>query len=306
MRRSDALVPRHDRDRVLTVRLRRELVINTAELTSYGFSPTEIRGLVTHGDLLRLHRGVYVDGRSAPTPWCRLKAGLLAAGPDAFLSHASAAAARRYRPINPRDIHVTVVATSTPQIAGITVHRSAPPGPGEVSIDRGVRVATLPRILLDLAATGPEAELAELITAGERRGSLEAVAEILARHPRRRGSGRLRGLLAGHLRTELYNSGFERAFWTWFATQADLPPPDVTNLRVGPYEFDGVWYAQALVLELDGRAYHQARADIERDRAKDAYVQRRGMRILRVTDTRFELDRGGVHDDLRAFLRQAA
>ena len=56
------------------------------------------------------------------------------------------------------------------------------------------------------------------------------------------------------------------------------------------------------MLELDGRAYHTVVEEIERDRRKDAWLQARGIRVLRVTDSRFKRDRPGVYRDLTALL----
>jgi hypothetical protein len=43
--------------------------------------------------------------------------------------------------------------------------------------------------------------------------------------------------------------------------------------------------------------------DMEKDRIKDTKLQRIGIRPMRVTDYRFEHDRGGVRDDLIALLQ---
>ena len=102
------------------------------------------------------------------------------------------------------------------------------------------------------------------------------------------------------------NSNLEEPFWAWYATQRDLPPPDEINIHLGPFEFDAIWHKQRLVLEIDSRTYHQAKADMEKDRVKDIYVQKRGFRIIRVTDFRFDHDRPGIRIDLLAFLRRAA
>jgi hypothetical protein len=302
------VVPRSDRDRALTRLLRRDDVIATADLGKLGYSRHEVTTLCEHGDLIRLHRGVYADGRTRLSPWTRLRAALLATGSSAFLSHRAGAAARGYRNINPWDIHVTVIATSTPRLAGLSVHRTTEPGPGEVTRVSGLRVSSVPRILVELSATAPRQELDALITAAERRNALGAMEVVLARHARRPGIGNLRAALEGHLSTPGGNSHLEADVWAWYWTQPDLPPPDETNIRIGPFEFDGIWRRERLVLEIDSRSYHQAKADMEKDRVKDAYVQKLGLRILRVTDFRFEADKPGIRTDLLAFLgrRRAA
>jgi very-short-patch-repair endonuclease len=54
---------------------------------------------------------------------------------------------------------------------------------------------------------------------------------------------------------------------------------------------------------LDGRPYHLAVQDIERDRLKDAKLLAQGIRPLRVTDQRFDHDPEGAIEDLKALLQ---
>jgi hypothetical protein len=299
------LPSRRERDLALTRLLRRDEVVTTTALLALGFSERQLSGLVAHGDLARIHRGVYVDGRTRLSPWGHLRAALLApaARLRPFLSHRSAAAARKYRAINTREIHVSVIADHTPRIPGLILHRTTEPARGEVTMLSGLRVASLPRILVERAATATDRELQDLITQGERRNALDTVPEVLQRHVRRPGITRLTRLLEHHVSTPAGNSNLEEPFWAWYYAQPDLPPPDDINVHLGPYEFDGLWQKERLVLEIDSRTYHQAKADMEKDRLKDIYVQKLGLRIVRVTATRFEHDRAGIHADLLAFLR---
>jgi very-short-patch-repair endonuclease len=73
-------------------------------------------------------------------------------------------------------------------------------------------------------------------------------------------------------------------------------------VRLGPYEFDCRWPNEGVILELDGRPYHRAIQDRDKDNAKDIWVQRQGERILRVSDFRWEYDQAGAVDDLLALL----
>jgi very-short-patch-repair endonuclease len=73
-------------------------------------------------------------------------------------------------------------------------------------------------------------------------------------------------------------------------------------VHIGRYELDCYWPNLGVVLELDGRPYHRAIQDRERDNAKDLWVQLRHESILRVSDFRWEYDRAGAIDDLLALL----
>jgi len=61
-----------------------------------------------------------------------------------------------------------------------------------------------------------------------------------------------------------------------------LPLPR-TNVKVGRYEVDMLWRQERLVVEIDGFAFHSTRAAFERDRRRDADLQARGLKVMRVT-----------------------
>ena len=58
-----------------------------------------------------------------------------------------------------------------------------------------------------------------------------------------------------------------------------------SSLRVfrGRHEVDALWRGAALVVQLDGFAYHRTRRDRERDAATDADLELAGYRVLRLT-----------------------
>jgi very-short-patch-repair endonuclease len=68
------------------------------------------------------------------------------------------------------------------------------------------------------------------------------------------------------------------------------------------YEIDVMWAAQRVTLELDGRPYHVAIEDFDRDRGKDRLLTRHGWRPIRVSDFEWEHDRATVLDDIYALL----
>jgi very-short-patch-repair endonuclease len=59
------------------------------------------------------------------------------------------------------------------------------------------------------------------------------------------------------------------------------------------------------VVETDGEPYHLTPEELERDRLKDAYLQRHDIKVIRVTGFRFEHDRSGILDDLLALTKSA-
>ncbi len=147
-------------------------------------------------------------------------------------------------------------------------------------------------------------ELDAFIEAAVRRGLLNftELEATLRRHHREPGIGKLKRALTGYRPMPKRKSGLERSFDRWLLSHPEIPEPERNVKFAGTWELDCYWPEHQLVLELDGRPYHIVAQDIERDRRKDAWLQRHGLRVLRVTDLRWKADRSGVHSDLMALL----
>ena len=228
----------------------------------------------------------------------------------AFLSHRTAAAVWGLRAVNLHAIELTVPGSGGRLRPGLTVHRCvAEPHGDEVRSHVELRVSSVPRLLVELAARETPPELERLVTLAVRKRLLrpeaadgrETIEATLARHHGHRGLRRLRAVLAAYLRTEDYTSYLELAFDRFLAQHPDLPKPQ-HNVHIGVWEVDRFWPDHKLAVELDGRPYHIAIADLERDRRKDAALQRLGLTPLRFTDARVEHDPRGVLQDVRHFL----
>lgn len=282
-------------------------LITRTGLVRLGFTNREVDGLVAHGDLRRLHRGVYADGRAPISDPAYLKAALLAfAGRDPWLSGQAAAMGWQLDAVSLPRLEVTVVAGYTPpQRPGLVVRsvRRAP-HPSEVRARNGLRLSSIPRLLIEVAAQGATADkLQAYIEQAVRRSLLDIpdLAATLARNLGRAGTGAVRQTCEEYLPHTDRKSGLERAFDRWVAKHPEIPPPQ-RNLDLGPWEIDCYWPAQRLVLELDGRPYHSVIEDMDRDNRKNIWLQAHGLRFLRVTDTRFKRDKRGVHADLMTML----
>ncbi len=98
-------------------------IISLKSLRAIGFTADEVAGLVLHGDLKRLHRGIYADGRNRLTDEAHLKAALLTIGGDAWLAGRTAAAVWGLQAVSLVQIEVCVVASCTPRRRGLLVRR---------------------------------------------------------------------------------------------------------------------------------------------------------------------------------------
>jgi very-short-patch-repair endonuclease len=141
----------------------------------------------------------------------------------------------------------------------------------------GIPLTTPERTLLDLAAVLPQRELDRAV---EQAKVLHLTTRAaLLRCPSRRGIRALERALADEPR--LTRSEAEQRLLELLRA-ADLPPPR-TNVRVHGHEVDLLWPRERLIVEVDGFAFHSTREAFERDRRRDAALQARGYRVLRLT-----------------------
>ena len=296
------------RDQRMTRALRENRgLITGRELARLGITRHDLAGLVTHGDLRRLHRGVYADGRAPLSDQALLKAALLPfAGRTVWLSGKAASMAWNFEPVSLPNLEVTVLATATPrQRAGLRVRsvRQAP-HPSELRTRNGLRVSSIARLLIEAAAQGATPDhIHRLIEQAVRRNLLDIpdLTATLTRNLGHRGTATVKATCEEYLPHTDRKSGLERAFDRWLVQHPEIPSPE-RNVHLGPWEIDCYWPEQSLALELDGRPYHTVVDEIERDNRKNIWLQANGKLILRVTDSRFKRDKPGVYRDLKAML----
>ena len=131
---------------IAAVAARQHGVVTVAQLLAAGFDHDAVAYRRRVGRLHLLHRGVYAVGHRPPSPLATAMAAVLACGPDAALSHRSAAALWR---ILPRWHSPTEVTTPTKRAhPGIHIHRSPN---ADATTHYGIRVTTPARTLIDLA-----------------------------------------------------------------------------------------------------------------------------------------------------------
>lgn len=286
-----------------------EWTVSTRQLYGLGFTPKEILGMADHGYLHRLHRGVYAVGRRQLSRRGWLFAALLGCGEASFLSHRTAIGVRGLCAINTYAVHVTVVTSNSRRRSGVIIHRAAVhPHEGEVTVTGGLRASSIYRALIEAAANEPRTFLDEVIELGMRRKMLDAarLEETIARHPGARGMAHLKAAFAAYRPRPFDKSGLERSVAEAIAADPEIPTPrrNVHHRAGGiTWEIDFFWDRERVALETDGSQYHLTPQDKERDRIKDAKLMAEGIAPLRITDVRWELDRTGAMDDLRAVLR---
>lgn len=259
-------------------------VVTRAQLTAAGLSRSGIAHRVARGRLHPVFRGVFLVGHPVPPPLARETAALLTAGPDAALSHRTAAQLHGLLPNPGPTIHVLLIARRSPRPqSGLHVHTTAALNPAkDLRRVQGLRVTAPLRTLLDLATAATPTELSRAVQEAQiqRLTTHSSLVDAVRDARGRRGATALRDAIGARAPT-LTRSDAEDRFLSLVA-KAQLPAPQ-TNVRVNPYELDALWRDQGLTVEIDGFAFHSTRAAFERDRARDAELQARGLRVMRVT-----------------------
>lgn len=285
-------------------------VVSQTQLYELGFAHEQVRRMVRHGWLLAIHHNVYAVGHRGLVPMAYLLAAQLSLGPRCFLSHRTAAAVYGLRAVNRHEIELTVTGGGRRRRPGLRIHRTvAEPHPRDVRMSGLFRVSSVMRLLCESAPRESEAELERLITLAVQKQLLRPQAndgrrdmeEALARHAGYRGMGKLARVLHAYRRVKDSKSGLERDFDALLAEHPEIPDPE-RNIHIDGWEIDRFWPEQRLAVELDGRPYHMAVRDMEKDRRKDAALQRLRLIPLRFTDHRINTDQAGILGDLHHFL----
>jgi putative AbiEi antitoxin of type IV toxin-antitoxin system len=109
---------------MLRVAGRQRSLITRRQLLDLGATVRQIETWLAAGLLFRVHHGVYALAGARQDFDFRLFAGLLAAGPQAVISHRTAAALFGLRGVTCSSIEVTVAGRRAPKGGGLTAHRS--------------------------------------------------------------------------------------------------------------------------------------------------------------------------------------
>ena len=189
-------------------------VVTWAELRAAGISHNEIAHRVKTGALIRVYRGVYRVGHRAPSAEANYLAAVKACGEFAYLYDRAAAYLQELTPLTRNPPTPEVMCPTERKIAGIETRRCRTIHPLDVAEYKGIPITTVPRTLLDLAATADDDELTRACHEAwiKHRTGLPHVQAVLDRHPNAKGAGMLRAVMSGEM--PLNMSRMERVFST--------------------------------------------------------------------------------------------
>jgi very-short-patch-repair endonuclease len=290
--------------RVLALAARQHGVVARAQLLALGLSGDGIKHRVRKGLLHRVRRGVYAVGRPNLGRHGRWMAAVLACGPDAVLSHESAAVLWGIRTREPSDIEIAVPRLAARSEPRCVIHRRVL-APSDITERHGIPVTTPTRSLLDLAGTlGPRA-LEAAVNQADKLDLVdpEALRSALDAMKGRRAAPALRTLLDRRTFT-LTDSELERRFLR-IARKAGLGKP-MTQVRVNGFLVDFYWPDLKLVVETDGLRYHRTPAQQANDRRRDQVHTAAGLTPLRFTHAQVAFERPYVRRTLTAVAKRSA
>jgi hypothetical protein len=239
-------------------------VVARRDLLALGFTGKGIRHRVAIGRLHPIYRGVYAVGRRHLEREGRWMAAVLACGPDAMLSHRSAAALWGFGKENPDYIDISIHRRCKHRRLGLRI-RSRPSLPArEITTRLNIPLTQPVRTFIDLATVAGPKTVERAINEADKLDVIDAdsLRRALDDHPGEPGIRHLRAILDEHT-FRLSDDELELLFRP-IATAAGLPTP-LTKQIVNEFEVDFFWPGLGLVVETDGWRYHRTPSAQTRD-----------------------------------------
>jgi very-short-patch-repair endonuclease len=269
--------------RIAAVAARQHGVVTRAQLEAVGVGRGAIAARARRGALHRVHQGVYAVGHRSLSDHGLWMAAVLALGPGAVLSHASAAALWGFLRPEPGPVDVSLPSLSGRRArADIRIHRTSLP-PRDLTRRSDIPVTTPRRTIADIHRTLPP----YLVRAAARQAQHTGFRVTLDRT----------------------RSDLELDFAT-FCRRHRLPSPEVNirvgNDHIGRFTVDFLWPARRLVVETDSYEYHQGDVSFEDDHSRDLALRRLGFEVLRYTGRQLEREGPFIAAEIRARLAAQA
>ncbi len=260
--------------------------VSREQLLALGLGPGAIDHRRASGRLHLATRGVYAVGHLHLCGDAARWTALLACGPDAVLSHRSAAGLWGILPHPATIVQLTLPGQRGRKRRGegIRTHRALVPR-SERTRRHGLPVTSLARTLLDVAATESRRTVEQALDGADTQRVLDlrAIDAIAPPGSTRPGARHLRTVLAEHHPgTTITKSDLEEAMLAICRRHA-LPRP-AFNAYVEGWEIDVVWRAHRLAVEVQSTRFHATSQRIARDAEKEADLMAAGWRVLHVAD----------------------
>lgn len=258
-------------------------VASRAELLNAGASRGAIDAACRSGAIERIARGLFmVAGADRTDTRFRQRCALALLGPDAALTHVTAAAHYGTREVRPGEsVHVMVPhGRGHRRMPGIAVHQTRM---FEPIAWQGWPIAP-PRQALIHVATENKPELLRFPALAAVQLGLLGPSELADAQGVPRRCLNTWNLVAEEALAGA-ESGGEGRYWR-LLKDAGLPLPELNvslDTPAGRYRLDALWRERRLVAEIDGRRHHTMEQDFERDRVRQNHIHACGLVVIRFT-----------------------
>jgi very-short-patch-repair endonuclease len=231
-------------------------------------------------------------------------AAVLACGPDAALSHGSAAALWGFGTERSGLIEVSVPAGRRCRLRGIVAHRRMKAVLDDVALHEGVPLTSPVRTLVDQATRLRPMQLERAVNEADKldRVRADVLHASLDDYRGQPGVAPLRKLL-DPLTFRLSDSELEQLMRR-LARVVSLPTPE-TKTWVNGYEVDFFWPGLGIAIEADGLRYHRTASQQKRALERDQAHLAAGLWPLRFSHWQIKHDPAHVRKVLRSAVARA-
>ena len=298
---------------MLRVAGKQRSLITRRQLLDLGATVRQVETWLAAGLLFRVHHGVYALAGARQDFDFRVLAGVLAAGPEAVISHRTAAGLFGLRRVTCSSIEVTVSGRRAPKGGGLVAHRSELLLPEDRTTIGIVPVTSPARTLLDLAPVLDTFRLGGALddVLVRHLASLTAVERLLERFAgqRRPGVRALAELVEERRRGQKPSAtGLEDELLEVFRVYGLPEPQRQFKLRLpggGTAIFDAAYPDLLLGFEADGDRWHKGLLDRMRDEARDEQCGLIGWTVRRYGTEDIRERPAGIAEEVER-LRRAA
>ncbi len=274
-------------------------VMTGGQLARLGLTRQAVSERAATGRLHRVHHGVYA--LVPPQLLSRnghFMAAVLACGPGAALSHASAAWLLDLRPSGAVKVDITVPTRNGRKRPGIRIHRATTLRSTDVITAENIPCTSIARTIFDLAARQDRRGVERIL---DRASMLEvidvrALGDQIANNPTARAARVLTATLSDHRPGSTATESPLEEELLAFTRELHLPDPEVQPwLDLGdgdqPIRPDFLWRAPRVIVEADGYGPHGTRGSFEADRRRDQRASAAGYRTVRITRRQLQDER---------------
>ena len=273
-------------------------LVARADARAHGISDAQLRRFVRDGLIERLAPNVFRFSASARTWNQRVLAACLDGGPMCVASHRTAAALHGFDGFSPGIIEVLVPMNVRHRRRDVIVHHTRDLPPSDICRVGPIPATTRERTLLTLGSV-VTADAVEEAYDGLERDAKVRRAEVDERYaalraPGRTGIGAMTDIRARRIAVERIPwSVLERRMRRLLAA-AGLPMPEsrywVRTANGRSYEFDFVYLAERLGIEVDGHGAHATRRQRASDNERANDLANEGWSIRRFTYEQIRLE----------------